>query len=126
MSRTNDAIYVGGFAGSSQLDPADSLAGEIGEDPLDAGYSPPDYEPHTAHDLSTAAEISRGESLEQRLAEEEPDVTVNDLDVVDEDPRAGRLVGTGTAGDDVGYAGWASSAEEAAVHVISDADELST
>jgi hypothetical protein len=123
-----DEIYEGGFQGYDQLDPADSLTGEIGEDPLDAGYSPPDREPVATRWGNTVDEIRRGESLDQHLAEEEPDITELDLDEVDEEPRAGRLVapdeGAHNAEEgrewarDAGRAGWASSAEEAAMHIV--------
>ena len=127
MSRHDD-IYVGAIQGSDQLDPADSLAGEIGEDPLDAGYSPPDRQPVATRWGNTLDELRQGESLAAHLAEEEPDVCEDDLDQIDQDPRAGRLVAPdeGAHEDseseeiarDVGRAGWASSAEEAAMHII--------
>src|SRR5664279_5133248 len=91
MSRRDD-IYVGAIQGSDQLDPADSLAGEIGEDPLDAGYSPPDRQPVATRWGNTLDELRQGESLAAHLAEEEPDVCEDDLDQIDQDPRAGRLV----------------------------------
>jgi hypothetical protein len=119
--------YAGGYQGHDQLDPADSLTGDIGSDPMDAGYSPPDREPVATRWGNTLDEQRRGESLEQHLAEEEPEVCDADLDHVEEDPRAGRLVSADRSArdagagqeicDDVGPDGWAASAEEAAVHV---------
>lgn len=133
-----DEIYEGGYEGYDQLDPADSLAGEIGEDPLDAGYSPPDRPPRATRRASTYAELWGHTPLDERLAEEEPDVGAGtsepdgDFDMADEDPRAGRLVAPDQGGladneateiaEDVGRAGWAASAEEAAVHVIPEPD----
>jgi len=127
MSRHDD-IYEGFIQGTNQLDPADSLAGEIGEDPLDAGYSPPDREPVATRWGNSVDELIRGESLDARLAQEQPDVSEDDLDEIDRDQRAGRLVAPdeGAHDDvkiqaiatDVGRAGWASSAEEAAMHII--------
>jgi hypothetical protein len=128
--RRHDEIYVAGYQGYDQLDPADSLAGEIGEDPLDAGYSPPDREPAAIkHPLSEDDEW-RGESLDERLAEEEPEFSEADLDLADQEDRAGRLVDPSEGGlgsyesmeiaTDVGRAGWGASAEEAAMHIIED------
>jgi hypothetical protein len=133
MSRRDD-IYVGGFQGYDQLDPADSLAGEIGEDPLDAGYTLPDRPPAATRWGNTVDEVRRGESVEQHLEEEEPegadDDTDEDVDELDEDARAGRLVAPdeGAHGvdqseltaQDVGRAGWAASAEEAAMHIVEE------
>jgi hypothetical protein len=125
MSR-QDEIYVSGYDGYAQLDPADSLAGEIGDDPLDAGYSPPDHAPVSSRHDQTYAQMSTAESLERHLAAEEPDVCERDLDRAYEDDRAGRLVSTGNMfvqnatpyGEDVGRAGWGASAEEAAMHIV--------
>src|SRR6476620_1750188 len=94
----SDDLYVGGFEGDTQLDPSESLTGDNTEDPLDAGYSPPDYEPHATRYGTTAEEQWEGESLDQLLAEEEPDVSADDYPVADDydiefsapDPRTGR------------------------------------
>jgi hypothetical protein len=138
MSRP-DEIYVGGYQGHDQLDPADSLAGELREDPLDAGYSPPDREPPGLRVGTTEAETWRHETHDERLAEEEPDLTDDpawddvDVDRREVRVRAGRLVAPvqGALDDDeateiatdVGPAGWASSAEEAAVHLVPESDD---
>jgi Family of unknown function (DUF5709) len=98
------------------LDASETLDGNPGEDPLDAGYLPTDRWSAGMRFGSTEAEERSGESLDQLLAEEEPDVTLDpaDLDPEDEgaeddedagdedvdglllddgpDPRAGRLV----------------------------------
>jgi hypothetical protein len=121
-----DEIYVSGYDGYAQLDPADSLAGEIGDDPLDAGYSPPDHAPVSLRHEQTYSEMSTVESLERHLAAEEPEVCELDLDLADQDARAGRLVSTGNEfvqnetpyGEDVGRSGWGASAEEAAMHIV--------
>ena len=77
----------------------------------------------------TEAEDRAGESLDDHLAEEEPEVWDNDADDLPAEVRAGRLIGTdggtGPVEDDdiaidAGRAGNAASAEEAAVHVIDD------
>ena len=131
MSERNaDDLYVGGFVGGSQIDPSESLTGDDTEDPLDAGgYSPPE---RASHDWrgETESEALEGESLDEKLAEEEPDVSEDDIDIADRDPRSGRLVapdeGLGPDEEseeiatDVGLDGLAASAEEAAVHVIDE------
>jgi uncharacterized protein DUF5709 len=97
------------------LDPSDTLDGAPDGDPLDAGYLPTDRWSAGMRFGSTEAEERAGESLDQLLAEEEPDITLDpdeeepdeaageDDDAGDEDvdglllddgpdPRAGRLV----------------------------------
>ncbi|MGX7679755.1 DUF5709 domain-containing protein [Jatrophihabitans sp. DSM 45814] len=143
-----DSVYEAGVEDADDFDPAEQLTGEDPEEPFDTGYSPPEYRPAATRYGTTDLEEFEGESLEQRLAEEEPDIEVegDDTDAsldsdttldsddadVEADPRAGRLVAPdeGAHDDlekdevafDVGRAGNAASAEEAAVHVI-DADE---
>jgi Family of unknown function (DUF5709) len=123
------------------LDASDTLYGDPGDDPLDAGIVPPDRWSAGEGFGTTLSEERAGESLDQLLAEEEPDpdpyaeaaeaeddpLTGDDLE-----PRAGRLVAEDegshpdTEADlvarDVGIDGGAASAEEAAVHVQDDAD----
>lgn len=128
MSESDD-LYVGAVVGSDQVDPSDSLTGDNTEDPLDAGYSPPDRPSHSWRG-ETPDEARDGEPMDQRLAEEEPDIDEADLDIADQDSRAGRLVAPdeGAHADeeseaiatDVGRAGYAASAEEAAVHLEDD------
>jgi Family of unknown function (DUF5709) len=122
----SDDLYVGTVVGHDQADPSDTLTGDNTEDPLDAGYSPPDRPSHSWRG-ETADEAREGESLDEKLAEEEPDFSDADLDDADADPRAGRLVAPdeGAHEDvdkqelatDVGRAGYASTAEEAAMHI---------
>ena len=126
-----------------QLQPEDTLDDGDLEDVLDRGYSPPDRAPKGYDDYPTEAERRRGESLDEKLAEEEPDVDPyaedDDSDHEDEnaldeqlgldeaDERTGRLVqpdeGLGEDTDkqevayDVGIDGAGASAEEAAMHV---------
>ena len=108
-------------------DGSDSLDGDPGDDPLDRGVVPPERWSAAMRFGTTAAEQEDGESLDQRLAEEEPDsLTFDD----DPDPRAGRLVAEDESADtaeeddleaeDVGIDGGAATAEEAAVHVVDD------
>ncbi len=125
----SDDLYVGGFAGNDQVDPSESLTGDNTEDPLDAGYSPPERPSHSWRG-DTEFEAREGESLDDRLAEEEPDISDADLDRADAQPRAGRLVAPdeGThpheerdeIATDVGRDGQAFSAEEAAIHVLDE------
>lgn len=120
----SDDLYDGGFGGADQIDPSESLTGDNTDDPLDAGYSPPDREPR-------ATRYGDSETLDQRLDEEEPDLDASaDWSDDEPDPRAGRLVApdegshpdreSDAIADDVGRAGYASSAEEAAVHIEDD------
>jgi hypothetical protein len=117
-----------------QLQPEDTLDDRGLDDVLDEGYSPPDREPaHLRHGM-TREEQRRGETLDERLAEEEPDIDpyADDTDYGEADPRAGRLVapdeglGADDEGDevaeDVGIDGAGASAEEAAVHIIESED----
>ncbi len=120
----------------------DTLSGQAPDEDAETDYSPPDYEPKATRFGTTEEEQLEGESLDQKLAEEEPDVGAEELagdelseDTADEDadPRAGRLVAPdeGAHSDeesdevaaDVGPAGFGSSAEEAAVHVIDEDEE---
>jgi Family of unknown function (DUF5709) len=95
-------------------DASDTLEGDPGDDPLDRGVIPPERWSAGMKFGSTAAEQEAGESLDQLLAEEEPDIPfevdderpediAGDQDAGDEDvdglllddgpdPRAGRLV----------------------------------
>ena len=103
------------------------------DETLDEGYSPPE-KPYGVNEGVTAGEQRAGQSLDERLAEEQPDVGPGDPaeesvggEVGEE--RAGRMVGAdegfpGRNDDvvarDVGIDGGAASAEEAAVHVVED------
>jgi hypothetical protein len=117
-----------------QLQPEDTLDDRGIDDILDEGWSPPDREPaHLKHGM-TRDEQRQGETLDERLAEEEPDIDpyADDNDYGIADPRAGRLVapdeGFGEddekdeVAEDIGIDGAGSSAEEAAVHVIESED----
>ena len=123
---------------AEQLSVEDSLLDTRIDDVLDEGYSPPDREP-SVH-VPTEAEEERGESLDELLSAEVPDVWVEDeANLFDEsgeevgDFRAGRLVGIGSDGfsdtekdllaGDVGIDGAGASAEEAAMHVIDEYDQ---
>jgi hypothetical protein len=126
-----------------QLQPSDTLDDRGVDDVLDEGFSPPDREPgHLRH----PHEVDEPETLDERLAEEEPDTwtdpdddddaTTFRCDAEDEvgDVRSGRLVAQdqGTEDDtdsqlfasDAGIDGAGASAEEAAMHVIDDESDL--
>jgi hypothetical protein len=123
-----------------QFQPQNSLIDRGVDDALDEGYSPPEK-------YSALIREGEHESLDERLAEEEPEpdpyaepepednLTVRDeLENLDDgevgEQRAGRLVdpnlGIGPdvdkdlVGEDVGIDGGAASAEEAAVHIVPD------
>ena len=118
-----------------QLQPSDTLDDRGVEDVLDEGYSPPDREPeHLRH----PHEVDEPETLDERLAEEEPEVGA-DLDEESDDnlddgevgdARSGRLVAQdeGSAADedsemwatDAGIDGAGATAEEAAMHIIDE------
>jgi Family of unknown function (DUF5709) len=95
-------------------DASETLDGDPGDDPLDTGIIPPEHWSAGMRFGTTSAEEEAGESLDQLLAEEEPDDAADlddddpeditgDPDAADEDvdglllddgpdPRAGRLV----------------------------------
>jgi hypothetical protein len=120
------------------LDASDTLDGDIADDPLDTGIAPPDRWSAGEGFGTTLAEERAGESLDQLLAEEEPDQDpYADADLSpagslsgESEPRSGRLVADdeGAHSDtepdlvahDVGIDGGAATAEEAAVHVQDD------
>jgi Family of unknown function (DUF5709) len=61
-------------------DTTDTLIGAPGDDPLDRGVVPPERWSAGVRYGDTAAEQSAGESLDQLLAEEEPDDTEEELE----------------------------------------------
>ena len=124
------------MSNSDQIQPEDSLDDRGVEDVLDEGFSPPERETdHLRHPEG-------GESLDERLAEEEPEVWAKDeaeqdADILDGDvggevggERTGRLIapdeGSGEdvdsemTAEDEGIDGAGASAEEAAMHTIPD------
>jgi hypothetical protein len=127
-----DSVYESGdpVEDAENLDPIEDLTGDDPDEIMQTGYSPPDREPRDLRDAPTPFEEWEGESLDERLAEEEPDVGEDDIFAADAEPRAGRLVAPDEGvhedtekdeiASDVGPAGYASSAEEAAVHIIEE------
>ncbi len=115
-----------------QLQPDDSLIDRGVDDVLDEGYVTPDNWSPAQGFGNTAEEMRQGETLEQRIAQEQPVVEPDDRPwrTDPSEPRevggrrAGRLVKDGeTTGVDVGIDGGAASAEEAAMHVIDIDDD---
>lgn len=106
-----------------QLPASDTLDDAPVDDVLDEGYSPLERDTRS-HWGETALEECLGESLDQRVAQEVPD----DWDSPGrgrESDRAGRIEQTGDGqwqqdsfARDVGVAGGAASAEEAAMHTM--------
>jgi hypothetical protein len=96
------------------LDASDTLDDDAVTDPLDTGVAPPDRWAAANRFGTTIAEQRSGESLEQLLAEEEPDIDPWADDGEDEDdlirrgyevePRAGRLVAEDEDGGEDGEA----------------------
>ncbi|MFF3332433.1 DUF5709 domain-containing protein [Streptomyces sp. NPDC002888] len=129
---------------AAPLDLQDAVDERTYDDTLDEGYSPPEKPLGVTEHGTTAAEQHDGETLDERLAREQPDVTappgdgVGDLPDGEGEPvdpeagraRAGRLVApdeglrTDTTkeevADDVGIDAGAAGAEEAAVHIVPD------
>lgn len=106
-----------------QLNPGETLdTDDMTDEPLDSGYIPPDRPSEPTRHGVTAQDQAEGESLDERLVQEEPPVG-EDPDPSSDPDRSGRLVGepdagreTDSLGQDVGIDGGAASAEEAAVH----------
>jgi hypothetical protein len=133
---------------SGQLQPEETLDDRGVDDVLDEGISPPERPRGVEEFGTTPYEEEAGETLDQRVAREEPDPAADvayglEEDEMDDEPevdpapegavgdeRAGRLVAPDQGVDedidkdevarDVGIDGAGASAEEAAVHVVSD------
>ncbi len=128
--------------GEDQLQPQDSLDDRGVDDVLDEGFSPPERLRGSRAKGVTHREQLEGESIEERLPQEEPEVWEEayaeaDADILDGPvsgevgrERAGRLLAPdhGVRADteaemiaeDEGIDGAGASAEEAAVHVIEE------
>jgi hypothetical protein len=140
MSENDSEIY-GGYSVDDEDQPqgdGDSMSDDRGlTEPLDEGYSPPEKWSVGQGYGNTPLEEELGETLDQRLAQEEPEpdpYAEEDVEDLDDgevgDARAGRLVapdeGTGEDedsemfADDAGIDGAGASAEEAAMHVVND------
>lgn len=117
---------------ADQLSAEDTLADRGVDDLLDEGYTVPERpRPAASHWGETPWEESRGETLDQRVAQEEPEVWEDDrpADASRQTDRAGRLAedddaveagGNDQFAVDSGVDGGAASAEEAAVHLVEE------
>ncbi len=121
---------TGAEGDSDQLDPSDTLMDDGPADPLDEGLSPRDRPGR--HRLETEQEQYVGDSIDERLDQEVPEVWESDeIGAGGNEPdRVGRL-GTATSdlagrsttsvfAEDEGISGGAATAEEAAVHLIEE------
>ena len=143
-SDNGDQEIYGGYSVDDEDQPGniDDLGDPDVADELDRGYSPPEKYSAGQGYGNTPWEEEHRESIDQRIAQEEPDVDpyaetddarFDDVSLEDGevgDKRAGRLVdsdqGLGEdeekdlVGDDVGIDDGAGSAEEAAMHIVED------
>lgn len=125
-----------------QLQPEDTLDDRGVDDVLDEGYSPPERPRGVTAKGVTSREEIEGETIDERLAQEEPEVWEDaeaeaDADILDGpvtgevgEARSGRLTSPDMGlleddegqliGHDEGIDGAGASAEEAAVHVVVD------
>ncbi len=140
MSESDSEIY-GGYSVDDEDQPqgdGDSMSDDRGlAEPLDEGYSPPEKWSVGQGYGNTPLEEELGETLDQRIAQEEPEpdpyaeVDTEDLDDGEVgDARAGRLIAPDQGAhededsemyaEDAGIDGAGASAEEAAMHVVED------
>ena len=134
MTEFGDTVYEAGNDTDDDqtyaVDSDDTLIDVDTDELAETDWSPPDREPKNTRFGMTEVEELEGETLDQRLAEEVPDVgeTIGTDESVE--PRAGRLVApdegahedseSDAVAADLGPAGYASSAEEAAMHVVEE------
>jgi hypothetical protein len=137
----NDSEVYGGYSVDDEDQPqgdGDSLTDNRGlDDPLDEGYSPPEKWSVAEGYGNTPLEEELGETLDMRIAQEEPEpdpYAEEDDDFLDDgevgNARAGRLVAPDEGAhededaelyaEDAGIDGAGASAEEAAMHVVED------
>ncbi|MBF4764936.1 hypothetical protein ISU07_17525 [Nocardioides islandensis] len=137
----NDSEVYGGYSVDDEDQPqgdGDSLTDNRGlDDPLDEGYSPPEKWSVAEGYGNTPLEEELGETLDMRIAQEEPEpdpYAEEDDDFLDDGEvgtaRAGRLVAPDEGAhededaelyaEDAGIDGAGASAEEAAMHVVED------
>ena len=146
-SGSEDRETYGGYSVDDEDQPqgdGDSMSDDRGlTEPLDEGYSPPERWSVGQGYGNTPLEEELGESLDQRVAQEEPEKDPyaeaereaehpEEYEFLDDgevgDARAGRLVAPDQGAhededaedwaDDVGIDGAGASAEEAAMHVV--------
>ncbi len=132
---------------SGQLQPEETLDDRGVDDVLDEGYSPPERPRGVTAKGVTPREEIEGETLDERIAQEEPDPNAqiaygeepppdeelaDPSDVMSGESRSGRLVAPDRGeredtekelvGEDVGIDGAGASAEEAAMHELNEND----
>lgn len=127
-----------------QLQPEDTLDDRGVDDVLDEGFSPPERPRGVTAKGVTPREENEGETIDERRAQEEPEVWEEaeaeaDADILDGpvtgevgEARSGRLTSPDQGvleddegrliGNDEGIDGAGASAEEAAVHIVVDDD----
>ncbi len=120
---------------SNQLQPSDTLDQNGVDDILDEGIVTRERWSPAEKFGNTRAEVRQGETLDQRIAQEEPEADPNDWDEEDLDDRevgdrrSGRLIMSDEEhhddrfARDAGIDGAGATAEEAAMHVIAEDDE---
>jgi hypothetical protein len=125
---TSTDAALGSEGDSNQIQGEDSMSGADVDEMLDAGFVPPDRDP-SGHFGETPWEEVHGETLDQRIAQEEPEIWDAPEKGATQPDRAGRLVeddsavesgGTDMFATDAGIAGAGASAEEAAVRIVED------
>ncbi|MCL1838156.1 MAG: DUF5709 domain-containing protein [Propionibacteriaceae bacterium] len=138
----DDVAIPDGSEQLDQLQPTETLLDRGVADILDEGYVAPENWSPAQGFGNTLTEMRRGETLEQRILQEQPEPPEIDETPWNLDPsedrevgkkRAGRLVdaqdvfpgkgSTEVVGRDVGIDGGAASAEEAAMHIIDVYDD---
>lgn len=150
MQSTDDSNFFENSAESFGLLPPDESldSDELGDDIEETGYSPLDRRPADLAWGFTEREARSHESLSDRLAREVPDetdefigdgigdTTDTDGEIIDDQVgsiRAGRLAwafpdsfdpASDYLANDFGIDGGAASAEEAAMHIVVDPDDL--
>jgi Family of unknown function (DUF5709) len=139
---TSPPVGTVGSMSEDQLQPQDTLDDRGVDDVLDEGISPPEQLRGSKAKGTTPREAEEGESIDDRLRQEEPEVweeaeAESRADILDGpvggevgEERAGRLVAPDEGAhedteadliaEDEGIDGAGASAEEAAVHVIDD------
>lgn len=143
MEATYEVTEAERDAEVEQLQPSETLIDRGVDDALDEGIVAPDrYSPAQGYG-NTPREMREGETLDMRIKQEVPDVVVkedephwNSLNERREvgSVRAGRIIGHAegydavddeaeSVGQDVGIAGGAACAEEAAMHIIDEFED---
>lgn len=124
MSQTDDTTPYNGYSvdEETQLQPEDTLVDPQVDDVLDQGITAPEtWSPGQGYG-TTAEEEEHGESLDQRLSQEQPDpAALGEVETVADDEDAENPAGIEINADLEGEGELidpGASAEEAAVHVV--------